>query len=188
MTKENQGQNPETLALAAEIVAAYVANNSCPVSELLGLIGSVHTALVGLYEGTESESAGAQAEKVGMPTAAQIRKSITEDALISFVDGKSYKTLRRHLTMRGLTPEDYRAKYGLPADYPMTSATYSAQRSELARSLGLGQLRRKAAPEVANTAETISEAPKRRGRKAKAADAPETTPKARGPKKVAETA
>ncbi|RYY05722.1 MAG: MucR family transcriptional regulator, partial [Alphaproteobacteria bacterium] len=162
---------------------AYVSNNNVPVSELPNVIASVHAALAGL--GKEVAAEPAAPEKA---TAAQIKKSVTPHALISFVDGKSYKTLRRHLTMRGLTPEDYRAKYGLPADYPMTSATYSAQRSELARSLGLGQLRRKAAPEVANTAETISEAPKRRGRKATAADAPETTPKARGPKKVAETA
>ena len=73
--------------------------------------------------------------------------------------------MRRHLTLRGMTPEAYREKYGLPADYPMTAAAYSAQRSELARSLGLGNQRKKAAPKAAEASETVSEAPKARGRK-----------------------
>ncbi|MCJ2042536.1 MucR family transcriptional regulator, partial [Methylobacterium sp. J-059] len=79
-----------------------------------------------------------------------------------FEDGKTYKTMKRHLTLRGLTPESYRAKYGLPSDYPIVSAAYSAKRSELARSLGLGQLRRKAAPEVQEASEAAF---KTRGRK-----------------------
>ena len=113
---------------------------------------------------TEQPIAAAGPEK---PTAAQIKKSVTHDGIISFEDGKTYKTMRRHLTLRGLTPEAYRAKYGLPADYPMTSAAYSAQRSELARSLGLGNMRRKAAPKAAEGAETVSEPPKTRGRSSK---------------------
>ncbi|WP_197430720.1 MucR family transcriptional regulator, partial [Methylobacterium sp. CCH5-D2] len=85
----------------------------------------------------------------------------------SFEDGKPYKTLRRHLTLRGLTPEAYREKWGLPRDYPMTSASYSEQRSELARALGLGQQRRRApepeasSPSVSEPA-PVAEAPKRR--------------------------
>ena len=110
----------------------------------------------------ESRSPPAGPEK---PTAAQIKKSVTHDGIISFEDGKTYKTMRRHLTLRGLTPEAYRAKYGLPTDYPMTSAAYSAQRSELARSLGLGNQRRKAAPKAAEAPETVSKAPKARSRK-----------------------
>ncbi|MCJ2109713.1 MucR family transcriptional regulator [Methylobacterium sp. E-025] len=82
------------------------------------------------------------------PTAYQIRKSITPDAIISFLDGKPYKTLKRHLTVAGLTLEQYRARYGLPSDYPSTAASYSAQRSALAHSLGLGQMRRKTNPKV----------------------------------------
>ncbi|TXM66509.1 MucR family transcriptional regulator [Methylobacterium sp. WL12] len=139
MIEENQAQTPETLALASEIVAAYVANNSIPASELPKLIGSVHTALVGLYGGTAAESDGASAEMVEKPTSAQIKKSITSDALISFVDGKRYKTLKRHLSKHGLNPHSYRAKFGLPADYPMVSLSYSAARSALAKNIGLGR-------------------------------------------------
>ncbi|MCJ2110440.1 MucR family transcriptional regulator [Methylobacterium sp. E-025] len=151
-----------TIELAADLVAAYVSNNNVPVSELGVLIVKVHAALTGLITEATDEPSGPE-----KPTPAQIKKSVTPDALISFEDGKSYKTLRRHLTLRGLTPEAYRTKYGLPADYPMTTANYSAQRSELARSLGLGQQRRKAAPKAADTGETISEAPKTRIGKAK---------------------
>ena len=138
-------------------MSAFVSNNNVPVSELPALIASVHAALAGLGKEAPAEPAGPE-----KPTPAQIRKSISPDALISFEDGKSYKTLRRHLTMRGLTAEGYRAKYGLPADYPMTSASYSAQRSALAHSFGLGQMRRKAASEAA---EASAEASKARGRK-----------------------
>jgi len=105
-------------------------------------------------------------DSVEKPTAAQIKKSITPDGLVSFEDGKSYKTLRRHLTIRGLTPEAYRAKYGLPVDYPMTAPSYSAQRSALAKSLGLGQFRRGAAADATEDGQTSEKAApaKRRGR------------------------
>ena len=122
------------------------------------------------------------------PTAAQIRKSVTPDALISFIDGKPYKTIKRHLAKHDLTFAEYRARYGLPSDYPSTAATYSAKRSELARALGLGQLQRKAAPKAAEADETITEATKPRGRPRKAAASPEAAPKTRGRKKATETA
>ncbi len=76
------------------------------------------------------------------PTAAQIRKSVTDAALISFIDGKPYKTLKRHLTTHGETLASYKAKYGLPGDYPSTAPSYSAQRSEMARRIGLGSARK----------------------------------------------
>ena len=145
MIEKNLGQNPDTLALASEIISAYVANNSLPASELPALLGSVHTALVGLYDGTGTESAGAAAERINQPTAAQIKKSIRPDGLVSFIDGKAYQTLKRHLTGHGLTMEGYRARYGLPADYPSTSPDSSARRSELAKSIGLGRPGRMAA-------------------------------------------
>ena len=164
------------IELTADIVSAYVSNNSVPVSELANLLTNVHAALSGLAAGGSDAPAKDAIEK---PTPAQIKKSITTDSLISFEDGKPYKTLRRHLTIRGLTPEDYREKYGLSRDYPMTSASYSAQRSELARSLGLGNNRKgqtKAAAKAATSEETVSEAaaqakPKRAGRPRKAAAA-----------------
>lgn len=107
--------------------------------DVVELLDKVHAKVTALVDGSAAPAPTGTAKL----TAAEIRKSITPDHLISFEDGKRYKTLRRHLTLRGLTPEQYRTKHGLPADYPMTSATYSAQRSELARALGLGQQRRK---------------------------------------------
>lgn len=79
------------------------------------------------------------------PSAAQIKKSVTPDGITSFLDGKVYKSLKRHLTTHGLTPQEYRQKYGLPFDYPMVAATYAAQRSEMAKASGLGQARTKTA-------------------------------------------
>jgi predicted transcriptional regulator len=171
-------QTPELptshVELTADLVAAYVSNNSVPVSALPELLSSVHAAISGL---TNGGSSAPKADKIEKATPAQIKKSITPDHLISFEDGKPYRTLRRHLTLRGLSPEAYRAKYGLPADYPMTSPSYSAQRSELARSLGLGQggrgkaMAASAAPEetVSKKAPPASEMPKKAGRPRKAA-------------------
>jgi predicted transcriptional regulator len=124
------------------------------------LIAGIYSALSGLGQGGASE-----APAVEKLTPAQIRKSITPDALISFIDGRPYKTLKRHLSGNGMTIEQYRERYGLPRDYPSTAASYSAQRSALAKSLGLGNQRRKAAAKTATTAETVTEAPKKRGRK-----------------------
>jgi predicted transcriptional regulator len=84
-------------------------------------------------------------QRVKRPTEAQIRASIRPDTLISFEDGKPYKALRRHLTMRGLTPEAYKAKWGLPVDYPLVSAAYSARRSKISRQIGLSQRQPEAA-------------------------------------------
>ncbi|MCJ2014562.1 MucR family transcriptional regulator [Methylobacterium sp. J-076] len=150
---------------ASDIVSAYVSNNSVPVGELPALLAGVHEALLKL-----ALPAPAAPEVADKPTPAQIRKSITPDALISFIDGKPYKTLKRHLSRNGLTIEQYRERYGLPRDYPSTAASYSAQRSELARSLGLGQQRRKsaAASEAATPAPAAAsegaEKPKRAAR------------------------
>ncbi|WP_457106205.1 MucR family transcriptional regulator [Methylobacterium sp. P5_C11] len=148
------------IELTTAIVAAYVSKNSVRPADLPALLAEVHTALSGLA-GT-SASAEPKADKA---SPSQIRKSITPDALISFIDGKPYKTLKRHLSGAGMTIEEYRERFGLPRDYPSTAANYSAQRSALAKNAGLGQLRQKAAPRAAEVAETISEAPKSRGRK-----------------------
>jgi predicted transcriptional regulator len=113
-----------------DVVAAYVSNNSLPSAELPALIASIHDALNAIGSGPVA----ATDESVERPTPGQIRKSIRPDGLISFIDGKSYKTLKRHLTKHGLDPQSYRERYGLPSDYPTTSANYSAQRSALAKS------------------------------------------------------
>jgi predicted transcriptional regulator len=125
-------------ALTAEVVSAYVVNNSLGPADIPDLIASVHRALQGL-------SAPPQAEPEKREPPVSIRKSITPDFLISLEDGRRYKTLRRHLAGRGLTPEQYREKWGLPRDYPMVAPNYAKQRSELARASGLGQIRRNAA-------------------------------------------
>lgn len=153
------GEAIDYAELTAGLVSAYVANNSVPTAELAALIAATHTALTGL--GNAGAPAAAPAAKT---TPAQIRKSITHEGLISFEDGKPYKTLKRHLTALGLTPEGYREKWGLPRDYPMVAASYSETRSALAKSAGLGQQRRGAAPKITEAAETGTEKPKRAAR------------------------
>jgi predicted transcriptional regulator len=119
---------------AADIVAAYVTRNHVAASELPVLIQTVHAALVAL-----TQPPAEPAETVEKLTPAQIRRSITPDHLVSFLDGKPYKTLKRHLSAHGLDVYGYRARFGLPADYPMVAASYAAQRSELAKTIGLGR-------------------------------------------------
>jgi MucR family transcriptional regulator, transcriptional regulator of exopolysaccharide biosynthesis len=132
----------KSIELAAEIVVAYVANNSTPIGSLPGLIQSVHAALAQLV--SEPVNSAPLVEK--QEPAVSIRKSITPDYLVCLDDGKKFKSLRRHLAGLGMTPDQYRAKWGLPADYPMVAANYAAQRSELAKRIGLGQRAENAAP------------------------------------------
>jgi predicted transcriptional regulator len=134
---DNEQPLDQTLAeLTTEMVAAYVSKNSVGSSELPALIHSVYASLLGL-----SAPADAPIEKP-VP-AVPIKKSVTPDFIISLEDGRQFKSLKRHLSGRGMTPADYKAKWGLPSDYPMVAANYAAKRSELAKSLGLGQQRRK---------------------------------------------
>ena len=147
------------VGLTADIVSAYVSRNHVQPGEIGALIATMHAALTGL--GKDAASAVPVADRL---TPAQIRKSITPDALISFIDGKPYKTLKRHLTGAGMTIEQYRERFGLPHDYPTTAANYSAQRSALAKNLGLGQQRKKAATKAAQPDATVSEHSKRPGR------------------------
>jgi predicted transcriptional regulator len=136
-------------------------------ADLSDLIASVHRALQGL-------SAPPQAEPEKREPPVSIKKSITPDHLISLEDGKRYKSLKRHLKGRGLTPEQYREKWGLPRDYPMVAPNYAKQRSDLAKALGLGQLRRKrvAGSEPAAQVETTPEPVKKaRGRRKRTAEA-----------------
>ncbi|GJD82044.1 MucR family transcriptional regulator [Methylobacterium gregans] len=159
------------VALTAEIVSAYVSNNHVQSGELSNLLSVVHGAIAGLVGSSAPAETGPP-----KPAPQEIRRSITHDHLVSFEDGKPYKTLRRHLTLRGLTPEAYREKWGLPRDYPMTSASYSEQRSELARALGLGQQRRRSPEpepvhEPAREPAPVAEAPKRRRSARQAQDA-----------------
>ena len=126
------------IGLAADIVAAFVSNNSVPAADLPSLIVSVHSALGGLGRGGAAE----QAEP--LTPAVPIKKSIMPDYLVCLEDGKKFKSLKRHLRTRyGLSPEDYRARWNLSPDYPMVAHNEAAARSELAKTMGLGQQRRK---------------------------------------------
>jgi predicted transcriptional regulator len=122
--------------LAASIVAAYVSKNHVQVTDLPKLLTSVHAAIQAAAQGEVAAVASSHNEKA---SAAEIRRSVSRDALISFEDGKHYKTLKRHLTGRGLTPESYREKWGLPRDYPMVAPDYAERRSALAKAIGLGR-------------------------------------------------
>ena len=128
------------IELAAEMVAAFVSNNSVPTSELPALIHAVHTAVARLAVGPESAPPQIEAKAPAVP----IRKSITLEFLICLEDGKRFKTMRRHLAGLGLTPEQYRQKWNLPSDYPMVAPNYAAQRSAMAKKIGLGNIPRKA--------------------------------------------
>ena len=156
MEDHTSAPNQDTIdfvELTADIVSAYVANNSVPMPDLPTLLSGVHAALTSLGQG--STPAEPDFKKA---TPAQIKKSITPDALVSFIDGKPYKTLKRHLTGNGMTIEQYRQRYGLPPDYPTTASTYSAMRAEFARNAGLGHKRRGPAAKNATAAETATPA------------------------------
>ena len=120
--------------LAAEIVSAYVSNNSVPSSELPALLSDVHAAIVRVATG--AQPVVVEAAKPAVPP----KKSITSDYIICLEDGRKFKSLKRHLrTQYNMTPEQYRDKWGLPADYPMVAPNYAAQRSEFAKKIGLGK-------------------------------------------------
>lgn len=156
----------DNVALTVDIVSAFVANNSLAAAELPGLIVSVHRALADL-----SLSPAAPEEAPRTP-AVPIRRSIQQDFLICLEDGKKFKSLKRHLRTRyNLSPDEYRARWNLPDDYPMVAPSYAATRSELARTMGLGQQRRKwpaktavqnAEPEAVET--ELAQPERRRGR------------------------
>ena len=131
--------NSDTVELAAKLVAAFTSHNPLPRSELPELIQALHSTVERLTSGAESVPPQAVTKAPAVP----IRKSITPDYLICLEDGKQLKSLRRHLGLLGLTPEQYREKWKLPSDYPMVAPNYAAQRSALAKKSGLGSLRRK---------------------------------------------
>ena len=127
------------IKVAAEIVAAFVSNNSILVSAVPGLIESVYAAV---REAARKDEKREAVDDAPVP-AISIRQSITPDYLICLDDGKHYKSLRHHLAVLGMTPEQYREKWGLPPDYPMVAVNFSARRSEMAKSSGFGQKRPK---------------------------------------------
>jgi predicted transcriptional regulator len=133
MSDETNEANEMLITLTADIVAAHVSNNSVAVSDLPVLIGNVHAALAGL---SSPSTAPAAAPEPAVP----IRTSVKREYIVCLEDGKKLKMLKRHLmTHYGMTPDDYRAKWGLAADYPMVAPAYAEQRRDLAKAIGLGR-------------------------------------------------
>lgn len=136
---ENDHSNEEILSLTADIVASHVSNNAISVEDLPKLIQEVY----GTLSGIKSQSGKAAEE---LKPAVSVKKSIQPDFIVCLEDGKKLKMLKRHLkTHYDLTPDEYRAKWGLPADYPMVAPNYAEQRRHLAKEIGLGRGRQKAA-------------------------------------------
>jgi predicted transcriptional regulator len=132
--------NGNYIELTAEIVSAYVSNNSVAAAEIPSLISQIHTALARV----SGKSGDAPAEP--LKPAVSVKKSITPEYVVCLEDGKKFKSLKRHLrTQYNMTPEQYREKWGLGADYPMVAPNYAAARSQLAKQMGLGQQRRRRA-------------------------------------------
>ena len=130
-------EKDELVELTAEIVSAYVSNNTVVVTDLPALINNVFDAL------KKASSTGTQPAKEELRPAVPIKKSVTSEYIICLEDGKKFKSLKRHLrTHYDLSPEEYREKWGLPHDYPMVAPNYAAARSDLAKRMGLGQRRR----------------------------------------------
>jgi predicted transcriptional regulator len=128
----------ELVELTAEIVSAYVSNNTVVAGDLPSLISDVHGAL------RRASVRNHEPEKEELKPAIAVKKSVTDDYIICLEDGKKFKSLKRHLrTHYNITPEQYREKWGLPADYPMVAPNYAAARSQLAKKMGLGQRRGK---------------------------------------------
>ena len=135
---ERESRSPAYLIeMVSDIVSAYVAHNPVPVADLPKLIEKVHGVL------TEIEISGGAEEKPDLKPAVPVRRSVTDDHIVCLEDGKKFKSLKRHLRTRyDMSPDEYREKWGLPADYPMVAPNYAKQRSDLARKMGLGQSRK----------------------------------------------
>jgi predicted transcriptional regulator len=134
----DNGSGGSYIGLTATIVSAYVSNNSVPAQELSNLISQVHSAL------TRVSAGQGDMQSEPLRPAISVKKSITPEHIVCLEDGKKFKSLKRHLrTQYGMTPEQYREKWGLPADYPMVAPNYAEARSQLAKQMGLGQQRRR---------------------------------------------
>ena len=168
---ETEAHQQDLTELTVELLSAFVANNAVRSDDLPGLIASTHAALSGLATPPAEPAAAPDQHQPAVTS----RKSLANrDFIISMLDGKPYKSLKRHLTGHGLTPEGYRARYGLAATYPMVAPGYSDARREVAKRLGLGRKPRVAAEDeasqaVAQDAAPPARAPARKPRAKKAA-------------------
>ena len=161
---EDNPQDPRFVELAADIVSAYVTNHSVSSSDLTTLIRNVHSAL------QQSANGSGQPQPEPQEPAVPIKKSVRPEAIVCLEDGKTFKSLKRHLrTDHNLSPEEYRSKWGLPRDYPMVAPSYAASRSELAKKMGLGRGRQADGAAAAEPA-APAPAPKRGGGRRKKAE------------------
>jgi predicted transcriptional regulator len=168
--------NGDYIEITADIVSAFVSNNAVRASELPAIIEAVHTSLLKASE-LKTEEPVSETKAPAVP----VKKSITDEFIICLEDGKKFKSLKRHLsTAYNMSPDEYRAKWGLSRDYPMVAPAYASARSSLARQMGLGRKRDEALDEVVVdeiveaapptpveepvTAEAPAEAPRKRGR------------------------
>jgi len=134
----DQVDRPDLVGLTAEIISAYVSNNSVGREDLAGIIADVHDAL------SRATHRVGSAEREELKPAIALKKSVTPDYIVCLEDGKKFKSLKRHLrTHYNLSPEEYREKWGLPHDYPMVAPNYAAARSQLAKQMGLGTRKEK---------------------------------------------
>ena len=138
MNGDGGAGGPNYIALTAEIVSAYVSNNSVAAGDIPALINQVHAALSRVSNGIADGAADSPKPAIAL------KRSVTPEYIVCLEDGKKFKSLKRHLrTQYNMTPEQYRDKWNLPADYPMVAPSYAAARSELAKQMGLGQQRRR---------------------------------------------
>ena len=159
---DTSNPHQELLTLTTEIVASFVGNNAVATGDLPALVSSVFRALRGVGQAEAEKPAEA------LTPAVPIRKSITPDFLVCLEDGKKFKTLKRHLARRyNLTPEEYRRRWGLPANYPMVAPSYAAKRSALAKEIGLGH--KPSAPPPPAPAPPVTQPPRRVGGRRKVA-------------------
>lgn len=174
----------ELTTLTVDLLSAYFSSNSIPGDQLAGLIRTTHDALKAL-DGSSEANVPADAH---VP-AVSVRKSLASpDVILSMIDGKPYKTLKRHLSSHGLTPEDYRARYQLPHDYPLVSKSYSEHRRKVAADLGLGRKVRSVADAAITPAKTApAKTPAKAVSQGKAAAAPKPKPAPAPVAEVAET-
>ncbi|MGN5375423.1 MucR family transcriptional regulator [Sphingomonas hankookensis] len=168
MTEDSSELN--AIELATELTIAWLnnGNNRVAAEDVPAFLQTMHATVLGLASGTsEPEEAAPQQDHV---PAVSVRKSLaSKDHIISMIDGKPYKTLRRHLSGHGLTPETYRERYGLRPDYPMVAETYSQSRRDMAKRIGLGRKAR-TTEGAGDAADDAGDAPRRRGRRPKAAE------------------
>ncbi len=135
MSTMEDAHEPRLIELATGIVSAYVAHNAVPVGDLPTLIRTIHSSLDRMHSNLAPEPV-VEAQQ----PAVSVRKSVTDDYIVCLEDGRKFKSLKRHLqSAYGLSPEQYRAKWNLPRDYPMVAPAYASRRSELARKIGLGR-------------------------------------------------